>query len=132
MQESNTSMRVFQEKMKIELDFRMKDAIDDYKKEIQGKMYQFSDSVLKEFRFLHKRLEDKIYFELGYHDKMPKLNQYLTKEAKLDDLLSVKEMSVWSNFDKEKRANSIHIFKPRRGEKKFARINWGETIELTS
>ena len=48
-------------------------------------MYQFSDSVHKEFRFLHKRLEDKIYFELGYYDKMPKLNQYFMKEAKIDD-----------------------------------------------
>ena len=54
------------------------------------------------------------------------------KEAKIDDLISVDEMSVWSDFDKEKRANSIHVFKPSREEKKFAKINWGEKIDLTS
>ena len=94
-------------------------------------MWKFCDSVVKEFRFLHKRLEDKIYLELGYIDSMPKLNPHLMERANLDDLLSADDkMSNFTflNRNKLERPNSVHKFRPLKKEKRFVRIDWGKRI----
>jgi len=49
------------------VEFNVEDMIHKQKKTNEEKMYRFCDSVLKEFRFLSQRQEDKIFFELGYY-----------------------------------------------------------------
>ena len=90
-------------------------------------MWKFSDHVIKEFRYLHKRLEDKIYLELGYIDKMPKLNDHFMRPADLDELVSKYAMSSmsWVGREVKQRPNSIHVFQRRKGEEKLKKIEWG-------
>ena len=89
-------------------------------------MLQFCEHVVKEFRFLHQRLEHKIYLELGYFDKLPKLNDHFAAEAHLNDLISESPLSSmsWANKGQRPRPNSIAMFKPEVDERKLPRIVW--------
>lgn len=48
----------------------------EHKHHTEKKMWKFCDNVLKEFRYLNKRLEDRIYLEIGYVDKVEKANPH--------------------------------------------------------
>jgi hypothetical protein len=106
-------MRLFIKKQGLENTHNVEDMNRKQRQNVEAKMRKFCDHVLSEFRYLHRRLEDKIYLELGYIDKVPKLNDYFMKPAELDELLSTYPMSTLSWVDKlsKPRANSLHVFK---------------------
>ena len=70
------------------VEFNVEDMIHKQKKANEDKMYRFCDSVLKEFRFLNQRQEDKIFFQLGYYQQMPTYPGEAKKLDKLSDLIS--------------------------------------------
>ena len=97
------------------------------------KMWQFCDNVLKEFRYLNKKLEDRIYLELGYVDKVEKENPHFVRPADIDDLVSEIPMSSmsWAR-DESPRPRSIGVFKRKRTERRFGAIEWGEVQRLAT
>jgi len=49
-------------------------------------MHKFCDSILEEFKYLNKRLEDRILHKLGFYDKLWKPE--IAPKFDIDDLLS--------------------------------------------
>jgi hypothetical protein len=43
----------------------------DLKRETELKMCRFTENLMLEFKYLNKRLEDKILFQVGYYQEMP-------------------------------------------------------------
>ncbi len=41
------------------------------RKETEDKMCKFTENLILEFKYLNKRLEDKILFTVGYYQEMP-------------------------------------------------------------
>jgi hypothetical protein len=117
---------------KVALDYDIKDSHKSFKRELEKKMWKFCDHTLKEFRFLHQKLEDKIYLELGYLEKIPKLNSHLMQPAQLDELVSECYLSSMSWADRKipPRPNSIGVFKRGRREKKLPYIKWNRPSRL--
>jgi hypothetical protein len=74
-------MKAFIERNREVVTYDVQDMQKAFKARLERKMWTFCDHVVKEFRFLHQNLENKIYLELGYLDKMPKVNDHFMKQA---------------------------------------------------
>ena len=60
---------VNQEQLRYDIDDVLKKNSDNLKVGLETQTYRLCDSIIEEFKYLNKRLEDKILFTVGYYDK---------------------------------------------------------------
>lgn len=77
---------------------------NELRRETEIKMCNFTDNMLKEFRYINKRVEDKILYEVGVYREMPEDERAPPKRLPL---------KIYSDdINLQKRPASAHIIKP--------------------
>ena len=58
------------EQAKDELDDKVGKMLKTWKLGSEKKLWKFTEGIMSEFKYMSKRCEDKVLFEVGYHDKL--------------------------------------------------------------
>ena len=58
------------EMAKDEISYKVDKWLKGYKNTSEKKLWKFTEGILSEFKYMNKRGQDKVLFEVGYHDKL--------------------------------------------------------------
>ena len=96
----------------------------DHKNISEKKLWRFTEGILTEFAFMGKRTEDKILFELGYHDKL--MHEQPHERMRFDDLVSQKSVPSISDMGSEihRRPNTVSMFKPGKDDERLSFLDF--------
>jgi len=59
------------QKLGLQTEEILREGNNELRRETEMKICNFTDNMIKEFRYINKRIEDKILFEVGVYREMP-------------------------------------------------------------
>ena len=95
----------------------------------EKKLMKFVECIMSEFKYMSKRCEDKVLFEVGYHDKLWREDPH--QPVKFGDLVSQSSVPSLPELGSEihKRPNSVHEFKPGKSEDLISVLDYESELE---